>query len=67
MSRYIWNPEDEHVHGGSDFDDLTDTASSGSFNTQDEDVRTIPLSLYLLFCAYCGVTVLRYDPILSCM
>ncbi|CAE6254651.1 unnamed protein product [Arabidopsis arenosa] len=37
MSRYIWNPEDENVHGGSDFDDLTDTCSSSSFNTQDED------------------------------
>ncbi|CAA7035084.1 unnamed protein product [Microthlaspi erraticum] len=38
MSRYIWNPEDENVHGGSDFDDLTDTCSSSSFNTQEEDV-----------------------------
>ncbi|CAH2043869.1 unnamed protein product [Thlaspi arvense] len=37
MSRYIWNPEDENVHGGSDFDDLTDTCSSSSFNTQEED------------------------------
>ncbi|GAV90923.1 Pkinase domain-containing protein [Cephalotus follicularis] len=38
MSRYIWNPEDEHVRGGSDFDDLTDTCSSSSFsNLQDED------------------------------
>ncbi|KAL6131880.1 hypothetical protein ACLB2K_070253 [Fragaria x ananassa] len=36
MSRYIWNPEDEHVIGGSDFDDLTDTCSSGSY-IQDED------------------------------
>ncbi|CAN8251890.1 unnamed protein product [Cochlearia groenlandica] len=38
MSRYIWNPEDENVHGGSDFDDLTDTcSSSSSFNTHEED------------------------------
>ncbi|KAF3540120.1 hypothetical protein F2Q69_00025287 [Brassica cretica] len=39
MSRYIWNPEDETVHGGSDFDDLTDTcsSSSSSFNTHEED------------------------------
>ncbi|WZZ37225.1 hypothetical protein YC2023_020626 [Brassica napus] len=37
MSRYIWNPEDETVHGGSDFDDLTDTCSSSSFNTHEED------------------------------
>ena len=39
MSRYIWNPEDEQVHGGSEFDDMTDTCSSGSLsNLQDEDV-----------------------------
>lgn len=38
MSKYIWNPEDENVHGGSDFDDLTDTcSSSSSFNTHEED------------------------------
>ncbi|PPD67121.1 hypothetical protein GOBAR_DD36001 [Gossypium barbadense] len=38
MSRYIWNAEDEQVHGSSDFDDLTDTCSSGSLsNVQDED------------------------------
>ncbi|WCJ39875.1 AGC (cAMP-dependent cGMP-dependent and protein kinase C) kinase family protein [Euphorbia peplus] len=38
MSRYIWNPEGDHFQGGSDFDDLTDTCSSGSFgNSQDED------------------------------
>ncbi|KAL3521436.1 hypothetical protein ACH5RR_019585 [Cinchona calisaya] len=28
MSRYIWNPEDENVHGGSDFDDMFDTGSA---------------------------------------
>lgn len=44
MSRYIWNPEDEHVNGGSDFDDLTETCSSGSY-IQDEDVRC----LYILY------------------
>uniref|UniRef100_A0A7N0RDC6 non-specific serine/threonine protein kinase n=1 Tax=Kalanchoe fedtschenkoi TaxID=63787 RepID=A0A7N0RDC6_KALFE len=40
MSRYVWNPEDENVHGGSDFDNLTDSysGSSSSFsNLQDED------------------------------
>ncbi|XP_057475698.1 probable serine/threonine protein kinase IRE isoform X2 [Actinidia eriantha] len=41
MSRYIWNPEDDNVGGGSDFDDLTETCSiscsSGSGYTQDED------------------------------
>ncbi|XP_022737678.1 probable serine/threonine protein kinase IRE isoform X2 [Durio zibethinus] len=38
MSRHIWNPEDEQVHGSSDFDDMTDTCSSGSVsNMQDED------------------------------
>lgn len=37
MCRYIWNPEDELVNGGSDFDDLTDTCSSDSIsNMQDE-------------------------------
>ena len=42
MSRYIWNPEDDNVGGGSDFDDMTETCSiscsSGSCYTQDEDV-----------------------------
>ncbi|XP_059624828.1 probable serine/threonine protein kinase IRE [Cornus florida] len=42
MSRYIWNPEDEHVAGGSDFEDMTETGSgscsSGSCsNILDED------------------------------
>ncbi|XP_068331014.1 probable serine/threonine protein kinase IRE [Pyrus communis] len=38
MSRYAWNPEDEHVNGTSDFDDMTETCSSGSCsNIQDED------------------------------
>ncbi|KAL5744366.1 hypothetical protein ACOSQ2_027482 [Xanthoceras sorbifolium] len=38
VSRYIWNPEDDNVVGCSDFDDMTDTCSSGSFsNIQDED------------------------------
>lgn len=41
MSRYIWNPEDEHVNGGSDFDDLTDTSSGSYSYIQDEDVRFI--------------------------
>lgn len=40
MSRYIWNPEDEHLAGGSDFDDLTDSCCSGSgSDLVDEDVR----------------------------
>nr|POE67817.1 putative serine/threonine protein kinase ire [Quercus suber] len=40
MSWYIWNIEDDHVSGGSDFDDLTETCSSGSYsNDHDEDVR----------------------------
>lgn len=47
MSRYIWNPEDEHVQGGSDFDEMSDSCSvscsSGSYsNMQDEDVRYTP-------------------------
>ncbi|XP_037493258.1 probable serine/threonine protein kinase IRE [Jatropha curcas] len=40
MSRYLWNPEGEIFQGGSDFDDLTDSCSTGSLsNTHDEDVR----------------------------
>ncbi|KAI7988385.1 putative serine/threonine protein kinase IRE [Camellia lanceoleosa] len=41
MSRYVWNPKDENVGGGSDFDDMIETCSiscsSGSCYTQDED------------------------------
>ncbi|CAL5324713.1 unnamed protein product [Camellia sinensis] len=41
ISRYVWNPDDENVSGGSDFDDMTETrsisCSSGSCYTQDED------------------------------
>lgn len=41
-SRYIWNPENEHLHGGSDFDEMTETgshscSSSSYSNMQDED------------------------------
>ncbi|XP_076928138.1 putative serine/threonine protein kinase IRE [Bidens hawaiensis] len=28
MSRYIWNPEDEHIDGASDFDDMSESDSS---------------------------------------
>lgn len=43
MSRYIWNPEDENVHGSSDFDEMSETdsvscSSSSQSNLQDEDV-----------------------------
>ncbi|KAL3645219.1 hypothetical protein CASFOL_010399 [Castilleja foliolosa] len=42
MSRYIWNLEEENIHGGSDYDDMTDTgsascSSSSYSNLQDED------------------------------
>jgi len=37
MSRYIWNIEDDHVTGGSDFDDLTETCSSGSYNNEHDE------------------------------
>jgi hypothetical protein len=55
LSRYIWNPEGENVHGGSDFEDLTDTCSSGSFsNTHDDDVSTYcSWKLLLSLCIYC--------------
>ena len=43
MSRYIWNPDDDHVNVESDFEDTTETwsgtCSSGSCsNVQDEEV-----------------------------
>ena len=42
MSRYIWNPEDEHCLGVSDFDEITETCSSGSGSDMlDEDVRIL--------------------------
>ncbi|KAL4575931.1 hypothetical protein LXL04_012018 [Taraxacum kok-saghyz] len=28
MSRYIWNPEDHHIDGGSDFDDMSEADST---------------------------------------
>ncbi|KAJ0559193.1 putative non-specific serine/threonine protein kinase [Helianthus annuus] len=40
MSRYIWNPEDEHIDGGSDFDDMSGsdyTSCGGSFNSNMSD------------------------------
>ncbi|KAK7341064.1 hypothetical protein VNO80_23988 [Phaseolus coccineus] len=38
MSRYVWNPEDEHCLGVSDFDEITETCSSGSGSDMlDED------------------------------
>ncbi|XP_047324112.1 probable serine/threonine protein kinase IRE [Impatiens glandulifera] len=41
MSRYIWNPEDGNVEGGSDFDGMSDTSvscSSGTYsNMMDEE------------------------------
>ncbi|XP_071707900.1 probable serine/threonine protein kinase IRE [Rutidosis leptorrhynchoides] len=30
MSRYIWNPEDEHIGGGSDFDDMSEEGTTSS-------------------------------------
>lgn len=46
MSRYVWNPEEDHVFGASDFDYMSescsDTFSSGSLsNAADEDVSSI--------------------------
>ncbi|KAK7258242.1 hypothetical protein RIF29_32806 [Crotalaria pallida] len=37
MSRYIWNPEDEHLAGGSDFDDITESSSGSGSDLLDED------------------------------
>lgn len=46
MSRYIWNPEDENVNGGSDFYELSESGSascgSSSYsNLQDEEVYVL--------------------------
>ncbi|GMH19702.1 hypothetical protein Nepgr_021543 [Nepenthes gracilis] len=42
MSRHIWSPDDEHVHGGSDFDEISETGSDSCTselfsNASDED------------------------------
>lgn len=43
MSRYVWNPEEDHVFGASDFDYMSescsDTYSSGSFSNAAEEDR----------------------------
>ncbi|CAI9266775.1 unnamed protein product [Lactuca saligna] len=45
LSRSIWNPEDEHVDGGSDFDDMSDTGNTfgdSSFgNMLEEEVMNV--------------------------
>lgn len=41
MSRYIWNPEDEHLAGGSDFDDITESSTGSGSDFLDEDVRKL--------------------------
>lgn len=64
LSQCIWNPEDEHVNGGSDFDDPTDTCSSGSY-IQDEDIKCfcIILSLILMHLELYGITQTRNMPL----
>ena len=61
MSRYVWNPEEDHVFGASDFDDLSESCSesvsSGSFisTAADEDVSSIPfifISFVHEFCRF---------------
>ncbi|XP_059450583.1 probable serine/threonine protein kinase IRE [Corylus avellana] len=37
MSRYIWNVEDDHVVGVSDFEDVTETCSSRSCSNEHEE------------------------------
>ncbi|KAJ0100409.1 hypothetical protein Patl1_19928 [Pistacia atlantica] len=39
VSRYVWNPEEENFQGGSDFDDMTDSCSSGSLSITHEEDR----------------------------
>ncbi|KAD2804892.1 hypothetical protein E3N88_38269 [Mikania micrantha] len=50
MSRYIWNPEDEQVDGGSDFDDNSDTGSTfgdSSYGNPDEEHAHGSNTLYI--------------------
>lgn len=61
MSRYIWNPEDDHVNGGSDFDDMTDTCSSGSYtcsNVHSEDVSSITINVNTNFLLLYMITII---------
>lgn len=57
MSRYIWNLEEENVHGGSDFDDMetgSASCSSSSYsNLQDEDVS--------LCCRTCSIILKKHE------
>ncbi|THF98670.1 hypothetical protein TEA_026759 [Camellia sinensis var. sinensis] len=50
MSRYVRNPEDENVGGGSDFDDMTETCSEAfgllSFFTQPSNIAKHPSLLF---------------------
>lgn len=67
MSRYIWNPEDEHVNGASDFDEMTETCSSGSCsNIQDEDVcillHMISFFLFSFFPVSMHIELLKARP-----
>lgn len=67
MSRYIWNPEDEHVNGASDFDEMTETCSSGSCsNIQDEDVcillHMISFCLFSFFPVSMHIELLKARP-----
>ncbi|KAD5961289.1 hypothetical protein E3N88_12762 [Mikania micrantha] len=49
MSRYIWNPDDEHIDGGSDFDDISesdytscgDSFYSNIFDEEDDECNSL--------------------------
>lgn len=67
MSRYIWNPDDQHLDGGSDFDDMseadTSCGHSSLSNMVDEEVNTYNLlchiiSLFSLYSLLCVVFLL---------
>lgn len=36
MSRYIWNPDEEHIDGGSDFDDMSADSTSSCDSSQSD-------------------------------
>ncbi|PWA77243.1 AGC-kinase, Death-associated protein kinase 1 [Artemisia annua] len=38
MSRYIWNPDEEHIDGGSDFDDMSEASSTSSGDSSNSNM-----------------------------
>nr|GEW04366.1 probable serine/threonine protein kinase IRE [Tanacetum cinerariifolium] len=58
MSRYIWNPDEEHIDGGSDFDDMseasgTSSGDSSNSNMADEEIEYKKESSKLAYISPC--------------